>query len=91
MEELLAAIEGARYGLCFSSGLLAVNSVCDLLNAGDHLLAMGDIYGGTYLMLEKILPNHGLDVEFIDIADPNIIHKKIKANTKVLFRDLFFI
>lgn len=83
MEELLAALEEAKYGVCFSSGLGAVNSIFHLLKAGDHLLAMGDVYGGTYHMIQKTLPTHGLDVEFIDLTDPNIIHEKVKSNTKV--------
>lgn len=84
LEEVLAAIEKAKYGLCFSTGLSAVNSICHLLKAGDHLLAMSDVYGGVYRMFSQILPTHGLDVEFIDLADPNILHKKVKNNTKVI-------
>lgn len=83
LEEVLAAIEKAKHGLCFSTGLSAVNSVCHLLKAGDHLLAMGDVYGGVYRMFDQILPTHGLDVEFIDLSDPNILYNKVKNNTKV--------
>ncbi|KAK7603445.1 hypothetical protein V9T40_003444 [Parthenolecanium corni] len=85
LEEVLAAIEKAKHGLCFSTGLSAVNSVCHLLKAGDHLLAMGDVYGGVYRMFDQILPTHGLDVEFIDLSDPNILYNKVKNNTKMVW------
>lgn len=54
------------------------------------MLAMGDVYGGVYRMFDQILPSHGLDVEFIDLADPNILHKKVKNNTKVTSKAAVF-
>lgn len=51
------------------------------------MLVTTDVYGGTHHMAEQILPTQGMDVEFIDLTDPNIIHEKVKSNTKVHFMD----
>lgn len=93
LEDTLAALEKAKYGICSSTGLGSVNTVTKLLKAGDHLLAMGDVYGGVYRMFNEVLPDSGIDVEFTDLVDPNIIHKRVKNNTKVLVIDslIYFI
>ncbi len=83
LEEVVASLEKAKHGLCYSTGLGSVNTVIHLLHAGDHLISMRDVYGGVYRMFEQVLPNTGIDVEFVDLLDPTILNKKIKNNTKV--------
>lgn len=79
----MASLENAKYGLCFATGLGAVNIISHLLKVGDHLLTMNDIYGGVYRMFDQVLPSAGIEVEFVDLLDPTILHKRIKNNTKV--------
>ena len=84
LEDTLAALENAKYGLCFASGQGCVSAIYHLLKAGDHLLVTNDLYGGIYQMFTEILPEFGVEIEFIDIAaDVNVIHKHVKKNTKV--------
>jgi len=83
LQDVLASLENAKYGVCFSSGLGCVRVITHLLKTGDHLLAMGDLYGGVYRIFEKILPECGVETEFIDLTDVQIIHERVKKNTKV--------
>ncbi|MBA2345860.1 MAG: PLP-dependent transferase, partial [Rubrobacter sp.] len=55
LEECMAALEGAEYGLAFASGLAATMSVMSLLSPGDHVVAGDDLYGGTYRLFDKVL------------------------------------
>jgi cystathionine gamma-lyase len=54
LEQNLAALEGARHGLCFSSGMGAINCVANLLQKGDHVIACNDLYGGTYRLFQTV-------------------------------------
>lgn len=83
LEEVVASLEKAKYGLCFSSGLGAANTVIHTLKAGDHLVAMGDVYGGIYRMFDQCVPNNGVEVQFVDLEDASTLTKYIKNNTKV--------
>lgn len=83
LEDIMAALENAKYGVCFSSGLGCVRVIAHLLKAGDHLLTMSDLYGGVYRIFEQFLPESGVQTEFIDLTDVNTIHARVKKNTKV--------
>ncbi|MBI4713310.1 MAG: cystathionine gamma-synthase [Planctomycetes bacterium] len=85
LETNLAALEGAKYGLAFASGLAAVNTVMNLLKSGDHVVSANDLYGGTYRIFTKLFVNYGLDFDFVDATDLNNIRQAIRPNTKVLW------
>lgn len=85
LENCLAALEGAKYGLCFSSGMGAIDAVAKLLRPGDEVITGDDLYGGTYRMFTKVFANFGIKFHFIDMKDARNISKYINANTKMIW------
>jgi cystathionine gamma-lyase len=85
LEECIAALEGAKYGLCFSSGMGAIDAVAKLLRPGDEVITGDDLYGGTYRMFTKVFAHFGITFHFIDLKDPNNIKKYVNSNTKLLW------
>lgn len=86
LEANLAALEGGRFGLAFSSGLAAANAVLQgLLRAGDHVVASQDLYGGCWRLFTKIFHRFGVDFSLIDTTDPANVAAAIRANTKLLW------
>lgn len=83
LEDIMAALENARYGVCFSSGLGCVRVITNLLKSGDHLLTIGDLYGGVYRIFQQILPESGVQTEFIDLDNVEVIHQYVRKNTRV--------
>ncbi len=85
LENCLAALENATFGLCFSSGMGATDAVIKLLKPGDEVITGNDLYGGTYRMFTKVFANFGIKFHFIDLYDAANIEKYINANTKLLW------
>ena len=81
LEKNLAALENARFGLCFSSGMGASDAVIKLLRPGDEVIATIDIYGGSYRMFTKVFQHFGIKFHYVDMYDVSIITKYIIANT----------
>jgi len=85
LEQNLAAIEGARFGLAFASGLAAVNALLQTLSAGDHVVASQDLYGGCYRIFTKIFSRFGVKFSLIDATDPRNVAAAITPFTKWLW------
>lgn len=85
LEKCLAALENAKHGLCFSSGMGATDAVVKLLRPGDEVITGNDLYGGTYRMFTKVFANYGIKFHFIDLTDANNIKNYINANTKLIW------
>lgn len=86
LEEKLAALDGARYGLAFSSGLAAASTVIiSLLKAGDNVIGFDDLYGGTRRLLSNVFINFGITVSYIDATIPENIEKAIKPETRLIW------
>src|SRR5213594_2320091 len=85
LEECLASLEEAKYGLAFSSGMAATTTVLMLLRKGDHVIAGDDIYGGTYRLFEKVLRNYGLQFTYVDPQDPSNVEKAVRKNTRLVW------
>ena len=85
LEENLAAMEGAKYGLCFASGCAAMNATVGTLQAGDHVLVCDDVYGGTYRLFSKVLSKFGIEFSFVDMTKTENLEKNWKKNTKLLW------
>jgi cystathionine gamma-lyase len=85
---VLADLEGGKHGYCFSSGVGALVTMCNALFVpGDHLLIGDDVYGGTFRYTTKVLAKYGVDIEFIDMTDPQNVEKAIKPNTKMVYME----
>ncbi len=85
LEKCIASLEGAKYGLCFSSGMGSVDAIIKLLKPGDEVITGDDLYGGTYRMFTKVFANFGIKFHFIDLKDANNISKYVNVNTKLLW------
>jgi len=85
LEDCFAALENARFGLAFSSGMAATDAVMKLLKAGDEVITGNDLYGGSYRIFTKIFANYGIKFHFIDLSDPEVINQYINENTKLIW------
>jgi cystathionine beta-lyase len=84
-ETLLAELEGGVRGIAFSSGLAAVDAVLKLLSSGDEIIAVDDIYGGTYRALHTIYNRLGITVKHVDTSDPGNVLEAITPRTKLVW------
>lgn len=85
LENALASIENGTHGFAFGSGLAATDSVLKMLNPGDEIIAIDDLYGGSYRMFTRIYEKYGLKFHFVDMTNPENILDKINANTKLIW------
>src|SRR6478736_2401890 len=85
LEGCLASLEGAKYGLAFSSGMGATDAVVKMLRPGDEVITGNDLYGGTYRMFTKVFANYGIKFHFIDLSNPENINKYVNDKTKLLW------
>lgn len=84
-ENLIASLEGAKYGLSFSSGLGATTIISNLLKTGDHVICMDDVYGGTGRYFRTAVKKMGIKVDFIDVNDEEIFEKTLSKETKMVW------
>ncbi|MBC7754983.1 MAG: cystathionine gamma-synthase [Moraxellaceae bacterium] len=84
-ENCIANLESAKYGFAFASGCAATTTIMHMLKQGDHVVAMDDMYGGTFRLFDKVLRHLGLDFTFTDLTDVKNLEKSIKPNTKLLW------
>lgn len=85
LEQALASIENGVRGLAFASGLAATDSVMKLLKPGDEVIAMDDLYGGTYRMFTRIYQEFGIKFHFIDMTNLEKLQSLINENTKLIW------
>jgi len=85
LEENLAALEGARHGLAFASGMSAIHAVLSLLRQGDHVVSTQDLYGGAWRIFTKVFARFGVEFTFVDTTSPANIEAAIRPNTKLLW------
>ncbi len=87
-ERCVADLEGGTAGFAFASGLAAAATVLDLLDAGSHVIAMDDLYGGTYRLFERVRRRSaGLDFSFVDLNDSAAMKAALKPNTKMIWAE----
>ncbi len=88
LEKRIAALEGGVGALATASGMAAISfSILNIAGAGDHIVAAGNLYGGTYNLFSTTLPKYGIDVTFVDASNPENFDKAIKDNTKAVFAE----
>lgn len=85
LQNNLAALENGKHGFCFASGMAAMDAVIKLFNSGDEILAVNDLYGGSYRILTKVFAQLGIKSRFIDMGDPENLSSQIKPETKLIW------
>lgn len=84
-EKCIAALENGKHCLLYSSGLAATSNLTNLLNAGDHIVTMDDLYGGSNRYFRKIAERMNISSTFVDLTTPDILRTVIKPNTKMVW------
>ena len=85
LQQNLAALENGKYGLCFASGLAAIDAILKLLNPGDEVISTNDLYGGTYRLFTKVFEKYGIKFQFVSMANPEMLEQFITPNTKLIW------
>lgn len=85
LESILAKLEGGEVGLAFSSGLAAIDAIAKLLQAGDEIIAVDDIYGGAYRLFTQVYQQFGIKINFVDTSDPKKVFHAITPKTKLIW------
>lgn len=85
-ENCIASLESGSQGYAFASGMAAIDTVINLLNAGDHVIAMDDLYGGTFRLFDKVKTRtQHLAFSFVNLADNDSIERHIRNETRMIW------
>ena len=84
-EKAIAALEDAKYGIAFSSGMAAITATLLVLNSGDHLVLGKNIYGGTFQLLTELLNRFDVTYTYVDERNPSDWEEAIRSNTKMFY------
>jgi cystathionine gamma-lyase len=85
LERAIAALENGTHGLAFASGCAATTTVIQLLDAGDHVIAGDDMYGGTFRLFDKVMRRHGIRFSYVDPRDPAQVEAAFEPTTKLVW------
>ena len=85
LENNLAALDGGKHGICFSSGMAAVDSLMKLFNSGDHIICSDDVYGGVSRLYNNLLVNYDLSFTYVNSSKPQEVADAIQPNTKLIW------
>lgn len=85
LEDLIAQLENGSNGYAFSSGLAAIDAVVKLLQTGDEIVAVDDIYGGAFRLFTHIYQKFGINVTYVDTTDANNVAEAITSKTKLIW------
>jgi len=85
-ERCIAALENGSRGFAFASGMAATATILELVSSGEHVIAMDDLYGGTYRLFDKVRKRSaGVEFDFVDLSDLAALKAAIKPNTKMIW------
>ncbi|MGI9107053.1 MAG: cystathionine gamma-synthase [Pyrinomonadaceae bacterium] len=85
LERNIAALEGARYGYAFASGMAAIDTTLRLVKAGEHVIVSDNTYGGTYRLFSRVLENYGVEFTYVDTSDAANVEAALRDNTRMLY------
>lgn len=85
LERNVAALEGAKHGLAYSSGMAATDTILRLCGPGDEIVVTHNVYGGTYRLFEMVLKQYGLVFRFVDTADLSQVERALTSKTKLVY------
>jgi cystathionine beta-lyase/cystathionine gamma-synthase len=84
-EKNLAALEGARFGYAFASGMSAIDATLKLVKAGDHVIVSDNTYGGTFRLFNRVLSDYGIEFSYVDTSETANLETALRPNTKLIF------
>ncbi len=85
-ERCIAALENGTRGFAFASGMAATATILELVSSGEHVIAMNDLYGGTFRLFDKVRKRSaGIEFDFVDLSDLEVLREAIKPNTKMIW------
>ena len=87
LEKNIAALENGKHGLCFGSGLAAVDAIIKLLSPGDEVISTNDLYGGTYRIFTKVFENFGIKFHFVGMENISNLDSYINSKTKMIWAE----
>src|SRR3954466_12531875 len=85
VERNIAALEGARFGYAFASGMAAIDATLRLIKSGEHVVVSDNTYGGTYRLFSRVLADYGIEFSYVDTTDPLNVEAALKPNTRMVF------
>src|SRR5215212_736529 len=85
LEQNIAALEGARFGYAFASGMAAIDATLRLVKAGDHVIVSDNTYGGTYRLFSRVLANYGVEFDYVDTSEITKVEEAFRENTRMVF------
>ena len=85
LEENLAALDSGKYGVCYASGMSAVDAVMKLLKSGDHVVCSDDVYGGVSRHFNQVLTTYGLNFTYVDSTDAQNVATAIRPETRLIW------
>jgi len=85
-ERAIANLEGGRNGYAFGSGMAATSTILEILDTGDHVVAMDDLYGGSFRLFDKVRERSaGLQFSYVDLVDLDAVKGSLRAETKMIW------
>jgi cystathionine beta-lyase/cystathionine gamma-synthase len=85
LERNVAALEGGKHGLAYSSGMAAIDTILRLFRPGDEVVCTANVYGGTYRLFELVLKHYGLSFRFVDTAELGEVERALSPKTRLVF------
>ena len=85
LESALAVLENGKYGLCFGSGMAAIDNIIKILRPGDEVISIGDVYGGTYRLFTTVYAHYGITFNFINLTDGETLKPHLTDKTKLVW------
>ena len=85
LEYNLAALENGKFGLCFASGMAAIDAILKLCKPGDEIISSNDLYGGTYRIFTKVFESYGIKFHFVSMDEKSKVEREINENTKLIW------
>ena len=85
LEKMIAGLEGATDGICFSSGVAAMDAIIRMLKPGDHVVTTNDLYGGSYRLFTEMFEPYGIEFSFVDMTELTKVEEAITNQTKLLW------
>ncbi|MFT2008938.1 cystathionine gamma-synthase [Pontibacter sp. 13R65] len=85
LQNALAELENGKHGLCFASGMAAIDAIIKMLKPGDEVISTNDLYGGSYRIFTKIFQNYGIKFHFTNMSDLSKVEALVNENTRMIW------